>query len=386
MQLDAVKELVDYINSCDGIANKQELCKRVQAKFALTRDRSVFYNNKYAIRFSYSKSHSFSNTVISLSNLQKYDDMPFIVCLVTPTKNYLFLANTTFLSKVSHSSQALRRDNIRGSINGSDIVRKLNNIENTPDNFEVLFPIHSEIGFDGNLDRLVDATNNIAPSGQKTQITIEDEKIIMKAPERAQKFVASKEYSILKKELDDKTEKYQNEIILASLIENVNIRGRIIEYIIAGEDNSLREELIKTLQTGLHKIPSFRTKNTLGDYCRVFEQYDTATDIKTKVMVLNSAPKAYNLDKMLEYLAKNSTVFLFYFVGIIPNRIIGQALISMFQDDLRESTHLLKHWAGRNSRGVSQFNGQTIDKLIKSPNNKINVKDSERFLKEILSY
>lgn len=164
----------------------------------------------------------------------------------------------------------------------------------------------------------------------------------------------------------------------------MNIRGRIIEYIIAGEDERLREELINALQTGIHKIPSFRTKNTLGDYCRIFEKYDTATDIKTKVMVLNSAPKAYNLDKMLEFLAKKDTVFLFYFVGILPKQIVGQVLISMFQDDLRDSTHILKHWAGRNSRGVSQFNGQTIDMLIKSPNNNIDIAKSQTYLKKII--
>lgn len=384
MQLDAINQLADFIQSQDGIANKQELSNLVKSKFLLTKDRSVFYNDKFAIRFSYSKSSSFSNTVISLSNLQKYDDMPFIVCLVTPVKNYLFLANTTFISKVSHSSQALRRDNIRGSINGSDIVRRFNDIENCPRNFEILFPIHSELGFEGNLDRLVEATNNISPSGQKASITAEDEKAIMDAPRRAKDFVDSNEYSILKKELDSKTEKYQSEIVLASLIENVNIRGRIIEYIIAGEDERLREELINALRTGIHKIPSFRTKNTLGDYCRIFEKYDTATDIKTKVMVLNSAPKAYNLDKMLEFLVKKDTVFLFYFVGILPKQIVGQVLISMFQDDLRDSTHILKHWAGRNSRDVSQFNGQTIDMLIKSPNNSIDIAKSQTYLKKII--
>lgn len=378
-------KLIDFIERLDGQASKARLQELVQKEFSLIKDRSVFYTDTFAIRFSSSKSTSFSNTVISLSNLQKYDDFPFIVCLNTPNKNYLFLANTTFLSKVSHSSQELREDNIRGSINGSDIVKVFNDIDNEPKNFAELFAIHSEIGFDGNLARLVEATNNISPNGSKYNIQATDKDVILQAPQRAKDFVASAEYNILKSELDQMTMAYKNEIILASLIDNVNIRGRVIEYIIAGEDGKLRNEIIDALQKGTKRIPSFRTKNTLGDFIKIFDRYDTATDIKTKVMVLNSAPKAYNLDKMLEFLAKEKSVFMFYFVGIMPKQVVGQALISMFQNDLRNTTHLLKHWAGRNSRGVSQFSGQTIDSLIKEPNNDIDIIKSQDFLENIMS-
>lgn len=378
-------KLIDFIKRLDGQAGKARLQELVQKEFSLTKDRSVFYTDAFAIRFSSSKSTSFSNTVISLSNLQKYDDFPFVVCLNTPNKNYLFLANTTFLSEVSHSSQELREDNIRGSINGSDIVKVFNDIYNEPKNFAELFAIHSEIGFDGNLARLVEATNNISPNGSKYNIRAIDKDVILQSPQRAKDFVVSAEYSTLKSELDQMTIAYKNEIILASLIDNVNIRGRVIEYIIAGEDDRLRSEIIHTLQKGTKRIPSFRTKNTLGDFVKVFDKYNTATDIKTKVMILNSAPKAYNLDKMLEFLAKEKSVFMFYFVGIMPNQVVGQVLISMFQDDLRDTTHLLKHWAGRNSRGVSQFSGQTIDTLIKEPNNNIDIVKSQDFLEKIMS-
>ena len=61
----------------------------------------------------------------------------------------------------------MRVDNIRGSINGSDIMKTLSGIKNEPNNFEELFAIHAEIGFEGNLARLVEATNNISPNGIK---------------------------------------------------------------------------------------------------------------------------------------------------------------------------------------------------------------------------
>lgn len=377
-------KLISFIQSQDGIGNKSELIKKVQEKFGLTKDRSVYYSEYYAVRFSYSSSTSFSNTVISLSNLQKYDDQPFIVCLVSPTKNILYLANTTFLHKVSHSSQQLRIDNIRGSINGSDIAKEFNGLSNSPENFEKLFSIHAELGFSDNLPRLVEATNNISPSGIKYAVSDSSRSSIETAPERAMTFVNSNEFTQLKNELDEKVNKYKNEILIAGFIENVNIRGRIIEYLIAGEDDELRKKLIDALHASNKVIPSFRTQNNLADYTRVFEKYLTATDVKTKIMVLHSNPKAYNIDKLLEFLSKEKSVFMFYFVGIEPNKIVNQILISMFQTDLLRSTILLKHWSGRNSRGVTQFEGSTLNKLIQLPNNDIQLEASRVFLNTLI--
>jgi len=379
-----VFSFINFIKSKDGIGNKSVLIGEVQKKFKLTKDRSVYYSRSFSVRFSYSASSSFSNTIISLSNLQKYDDLPFLVCLVTLDKNILYLANTTFLQKISHSSQELRVDNIKGSINGSNIVKKFAGLTNAPENFEKLFSIHAELGFDGNLIRLVEATNNISPSGRKFAISAIAKTTINKAPERAIRFVGSKEYLQLKSGLDSKVKQYKNEILIAGFIENVNIRGRIIEYLIVGENEKLRASLIKALHNSNKIIPSFRTKNSLGDYIRIFDKYNTATDVKTKIMVLSSNPKAYNIDKLLEFLSKDKSVFMFYFIGIEPNEIVNQILISMFQTELLESTIILKHWAGRNSRGVTQFEGETIRRLILSSNNKINKEESNQFLNKLI--
>lgn len=94
-----VYSLISYMEGLNGRTDKAQLVQSVQAKFGLTKDRSVYYSDTFAIRFSSSKSTNFSNTVISLSNLQKFDDLPFIVCLNTPSKNYLFLANSTLIHK-----------------------------------------------------------------------------------------------------------------------------------------------------------------------------------------------------------------------------------------------------------------------------------------------
>ncbi len=380
----SLDRLVRSISVHDGINDKMILATIIRDEFNLVKDRSVFYCQHFAIRFSASLNLSFANTVLSLSNLQKFDDRPFIVCLVTPSRNYLLLANTTFLKKISHSSQELRENNILGSFNGSDIVRDFEGITNSPENFDRLFNIHSGLGFDGNFVRLVEATNDISPSGKKFEASFTQQETLLLAPERAIRFAQSEDAVILKRELDLKVDKFKNEILIAALIENVNVRGRIIEYLIAGEDESIRQEIISALQKGSGGIPPFKTKNSLGDYSREFKDFLTATDVKTKIMILNSNPKAYNLDKMLEFLASDRSVFMFYFVGIDSVKIINTVLVSIFQEQLLNATILLKHWAGRNSRGVSQFEGKTISHLIMTQNTAINHKNAITFLNKII--
>jgi len=377
--------LIELIRDNDGINDKARLAIVVTEAFGLTKDRSVYYCADYAIRFSSSASRNFGNTVLSLSNLRKYDDRPFIVCLVTPAQNFSLIANTTFLKKISHSSQELRVNNTRGSFNGSDIMRSFEGIENCAENIPRLFAIHADIGFEGNLPRLVEATNNISPSGVKFVVGDSARANILAAPSRAIRFAASQDASTLKSELDAKVAEYKNEILLAALIENVNVRGRIIEYLIAGDDEGLRQRLIAALKSGVHGLPAFKTDNTLGDYQRQFETFDTETDVKTKIMILNSNPKAYNLDKMLEFLAGNRAVFMFYFVGVDPGRIVDTVLVSMFQSDLLEATILLRHWAGRNSRGVSQFEGKAINRLIERPSTQIDEAKAQEFLSRVIA-
>lgn len=380
-----LKNLFNLIKRHDRINNKARLTRLVADAFHLTKDRSVYYCPDFAIRFSSSVGPHFGNTVLSLSNLRKYDDRPFIVCLVTPKSNCCLIANTTFLKKISHSSQALRENNIRGSFNGSDIVREFEGIANSPDNISRLYDIHAEIGFEGNLARLVEATNNISPSGVKYDVSDRTAPVILDAPKRALRFIASKDCPTLKAELDSQVSKFKTEILLAALIENVNVRGRFIEYLIVGEDEALRQQLVSALKSRSKDIPQFKTENALGDYQRRFDSFDTETDVKTKIMILNSNPKAYNLDKMLEFLANDRSVFMFYFVGVDPGKIVNTVLVSMFETRLLRSTILLKHWAGRNSRGVSQFEGKAINELIIKPESDIDERAAVEFLRQVIA-
>lgn len=378
-----LNQFIEFIKNNDGIGNKAKLASLAVDKFVLTKDRSAYYCNSFAVRFSQSSSGGFSNTILSLSKLQKYDNLPFLVCLVTETENKLFLANTTFLTKISHSSQALTLYNIKGSFNGSDIIKEFEGVANNRDNIQKLFAVHSEIGFTGNLARLVEATTNISPTGKRFEIGETEKKNIELSIERAIEFCSLPEFEVLKTELDNKVKKYQNEILIASHIENVNIRGRIIEYFIAGDDESLKAQLVSDITEEYNKLPAFKTENTLGDYVRVFDNHHTETDIKTKIVLLNSNPKAYNIDKFLEFHNRGNTVFLFYFIGIDAEKIFNNILISVYQKDLLKSTILLRHWAGRNSRGVTQFEGTTIQKLLEKPSGEIDVNTAKEFIAKL---
>ncbi len=208
-KLDQLREVIAIHH---GINDKSKLADILAAQFGLTKDRSVFYCEEFAIRFNSATGMRFSNTVLSLSNLKKVDHLPFLVCLVTPSENHVFLANTTMLRKISHSSQQLRLDNIKGSFNGSDILHDFEGIQNIPANIERLFDIHASIGFEGNLVRLVEETNNISPTGHKYEVNDVSKLSIMAAPERAIRFVASPDAATLKRELNEKVNRYRNEI------------------------------------------------------------------------------------------------------------------------------------------------------------------------------
>jgi len=379
-----VNRLIKFIISLDGTGNKDAVKQKVVQEFNLVRDRSVFSCDSFAIRFSYTSGRSFSNTVLSLSALQKYDSIPFIVCIVTPEINRLLLANTTFLSKISHSSQELTLYNIKGSFNGSDIMKEFQEIPNERDNIIELYPFHEEFSFQENLVRLVEATNNISPTGKRFDTNKENIKTIIDSVERAHKFNNSPEYEVLKRELDARVKKYSKEIMVASHIENVNIRGRLIEYLITEDDDDLKARLVEEINEEYSQLPKFTTQNLLGDYKRIFNDYNTETDVKTKVIILNSNPKAYNIDKFLEFLSQDKSVFLFFFVGINDVAVTNTCLVSVFQKDLLCGTVYLRHWAGRNSRGVTQFMGKVIDKLLAKQGQDIDIEKAKAFLAELI--
>lgn len=316
---------------------KADLARATADSFDLTKERSVYARPEFAVRFSTASGTSFSNVVLSLSALQKYDHTPFIVCIVRPISIQLLLANTTFLKKISHSSHQLTIDNIRGSFLGHDIARTYSELANEPSNFYALFAIHAQKSWDENLERLVAETNAIAATGMRFTPSQAQSRSIVAAPLLARALSTNAEYAQLYLDLTQIVEVNRIAILQASRIDNVNLRGNAIEQIVTqgGNFHSV-EDASRTLRVGT----------------------EVKIDIKTKILTLTSSPKAYNIDKTLKALSDGNTVVSFFFIGVNPEEeAIKTCLVSIFDRTILNATRVQFHWAGRNSRGVTQLAG-----------------------------
>ena len=384
-----VHDFVRLIENNKGINTKEEMIDVVCQNFTMVKDgRAVYHTAFFAVVFCYSKNNSFSNVVLSLSKLEKYDHIPcFVVLVKKDLDNAIYMINTTFLDKISHSSNDLRVDNIRGSLLGSNIRKDLVEIakRNQPADFDDLFSYHQGFTWQENIERLVESTNNIKPNKEKAVLDDNEKKNLLKAPSRAISFVNSEDYNILLDDLRNRCEEVKEAILVASHIDNVNIRGRLIEVLITSNPDE-RDKLLRNLGEIEHLLPTYDTKNDLGDYVRTFEKSDSYTDIKTKVLYLDSNPKAYNVDKFLKCMGKDKSVFMFFFVGIDETGIVNTVLASVFHNKLQKTTLLQHHWAGKGTRGAAQFNGKTINELLREEPfiNEINEEDSQRFLQGLL--
>lgn len=384
-----VHEFIRLIENNKEVNTKEEMIETVCNTFAMVKDgRAVYHTNFFAVVFCYSKNNSFSNVVLSLSKLEKYDHLPCFVVLVKKNlDNVIYLINTTFLDKISHSSQDLRIDNIRGSLLGSNIRKELEEINksNKPRDFDELFAYHQCFTWQENIERLVESTNNI--KSNKIKVAFDETEInnLFNAPSRAIKFIESDDYNILLQDLRKRCEDVKDAILVAAHIDNVNIRGRLIEVLITSNQEK-RNQLLRNISNIEHFLPTYDTKNDLGDYTRSFDNSESYTDIKTKILYLDSNPKAYNIDKFLKCMGKNRTVFMFFFVGIDETGVVNTILASVFHDKLQKTTLLQHHWAGRSTRGAAQFNGKTINELLKENLfiNRIDENESKQFLKKLL--
>ena len=101
---------------------------------------------------------------------------------------------------------------------------------------------------------------------------------------------------------------------------------------------------------------------------------------------LNSNPKAYNVDKFLKQMADSRSIFLFFFIGVDDNSIFKTLLCSVYHRKLIDNTILQFHWAGRNTRGVAQFNGTAIGEILKEENftNDMCTDKAKEFLKQLM--
>lgn len=346
-------------------ASKQEIAKATACHFGLSSHRSIFARTEMAMRFSSAAGPSFSNTVCSLSALRPFDDRPFVVVVVRPSTTDYYLANTTFLKKISHSSQRFRLDHVRGSFNGSDILREYGGLSNTPANFDRLFAMHQEFSWDENVARLAEATGLIRGAGQRFTPTAAQLQAIMASPTLAAGLTGRPDYVAIRRSLNKMVSANREAILRHASIDNVNLRGNLIEQEITGGVNEHGlGDLMRTLKDGilLH------------------------IEIKTKLLDRASAPKAYNVDKALEALSDGRTAIAFCFVGVDPAAsTVCASVVSIFDSTVLDATRVQFHWAGRNSRGVTQLTGDLTPLFRPGYRERVDVERAEGFLRRLLS-
>ena len=343
MKLPEVITTLRNFKSRHPSADKAAVQKFFEENFKTTKERSVFRTDDYAIRFSEANTGSFSNVVLSLSALMKHDAVPFVVCVVRPNHLDFLLANATFLKRISHSSHAFRADNIKGSFLGHDIMDAYEETANSPEQFDSLFLAHKDCQWKDNVSRLVEATNQIAPLSTRFEVTPEADAQLLLAPLYSARIMQGAQVRAIVGELKTKIADRSSELLRAAGIDNVNLRGNQIEAIITGEITAHRlDDLEYQLEDGGRLV----------------------IDVKTKILSKASAPKAYNVDKMLRLLAKPQRAFCFLFVGLdLPAQKVETQLVSVFDPIILDATRVQVHWAGRASRGVTQLSGN-LDALF----------------------
>jgi len=289
-------------------ANKAGIERELIARCNPRKERSVFVGEGFAIRLCEANRPSFSNVVLSLSTIQKYDAAPIAICIVRPDRVDFRLANASFLKRISHSSHALRADNIRGSFLGHDILDEYEGVPNRPEQFDALFATHREFNWEENVARLVEATNVIVARSTRFEVTDEGWARLLEAPQRAADAARVVDYQHVEHTLSSRVELRADELLRAAALDNVNLRGNTIEQIITGEVNAHRlDDLVFGLAQGKRLV----------------------VDIKTKLMDRSSAPKAYNIDKMLGLLAQPGSVFCFFFIGLdVAGHAVRTRLVS----------------------------------------------------------
>ena len=164
-----VEELVTYISEVrkqNPEATKNDLYNLCISKFDLKKGNrgTLLFSDYYAIRFNeVGKARGFSNTIAAIKRVKEAEDLPLIVVIIRPQTVEVLIANSTFIRKISHSSNGFAFDNIKGSFQGADIMMEYEGLKNKLGNFDALFRIHKTIPWEDNLHRLVETTTGIVP-------------------------------------------------------------------------------------------------------------------------------------------------------------------------------------------------------------------------------
>lgn len=366
MDFSIVDEIIEMSKSFSKPFNKQIIVDSIASKFNLSiKNRNIYYNENVSIRFSYVEDGGYSNTFKGFKYILEDDNKPFLACIIRKNEIEFLLANSTFINKISHSSKILELLKIRGSVNLSNIIRKFSGHENEPANFAELFKLHLEIPQKDNIERVIENTKLIKSKGERFNISDEQQKIIYENALFIKEIETDSKFITLKNKLYNKVKILKTEILETAKINNVNIRGNSIEQLITQGENS----------------------HELGDIFEIInENCSIIIDVKSKLLNFSSAPKAYNIDKLLEAVSNEKTYFGYLFIGVDDkNNEVKVKLVSFLDKFLINNTKIQHHWSGLNSRGTAQLTDNIKNVFENNFQNEINAEQSKAFLEKLIN-
>ena len=344
----------------DGAITKELLISTLGARFRLARERAVYVGEHFAIRFCFSSVRGFSNCVLSLSAVQRYDDNPLVVCLLSPEGVEMFLANSTFIARAGHSSHRLSMECVRGTILGSDILREVSGVPNRPEHFARLLELHAETEWEDNLSRIVVATNGITSVSRIYAPTLEQKRHLLDAPHRSHAAEACGAMAHVENALIARLAGNRDGVLRLARCANGCLRGNSIEQLLTGAPNGHRlADCSFDIDGGMRLL----------------------VDVKTKLFDRSSNPKLYNVDKMLRGLSDGRSVMAFFLIGIdVEAGVVRGRLIDALDYSVMVATRIQFHWAGRSSRGVTQYAGAMDELFAPAFTRCIRPGDGERFV------
>ena len=226
--------------------------------------------------------------------------------------------------------------------------------------------MHSEHDFWENYERIYGLTNQIQGKRARFEPSAAQKAFLLESHKRSCDFLNSYRFQALSDDLKRRVERNSKAIVIAGTFVNAKLRGEIIEHLITSDDDAKLSELRMCIEN--NGVPDFTNPHGLTDYERIFGNIKTGTDIKTKVMYLESQPKGFSIDDILRYLSEENTVFLFYWVGIEKDETLRLQLLPVFESNMLSNSRIQKHWSGINQRGHIQFDGRAIKSILSMEN------------------
>ena len=371
---DRLEAVLKFFDETQEISSKEILQSLFVQKFQAVREssRGIFDlpDKSVSVRFTQNNkttNGNASNTVIAMARIFPRDEHPILSVMVTAEKNYVRLMNSSYIDKVPHSSKNASSDKLRGSINYSNILKEFEGITNERQNIQQLFELHAEHDFWDNYERIYGLTSQIKAKKSKFIPSEKEMRFLMKSCNRSIKFLNGDFFQDLFLDLNKRVKRNSKAIVIAgTFVTNAKIRGEIIEYLITSDDETKLSEICQSLEK--KDIPVVTNLHKLADYEKNYPNTKTGTDIKTKVMYLDSQPKGFSIDDVLRFLCEENTVFLFYWVGIEQDETLKLQLLPIFDKNMLKNSYIQKHWSGINSRGHVQFDGKSMKVILGDDN------------------